>query len=93
VFATVVRGNHVSAVPKPWFRRKRIGFGVTPQTWQGWVSVALFLGILAISVTVAESWGADETSGRNGAFVIAALEIMGFMIFVRRHTEKPGDKK
>jgi len=83
----------VSAVSKAWFRRKRIGFGYTPQTWQGWVSVAVFLAILAATVTVAESLGADETSGRNGAFVIAAIEIMGFMIFVRRHTDKSGDKK
>jgi len=85
---------------RPWFRRKRIGFGYTPQTWQGWVSILVFLGILAVSVPVAESLGADETSGRNGAFVVAALEIMGFMIFVRRHTQsetkpadEPGDKK
>ena len=83
-----------------WFKRKRIGFGYTPQTWQGWVSILVFLGILAVSVPVAESFGADETSGRNGAFVVAALEIMGFMIFVRRHSQpetkpagEPDDKK
>ena len=78
----------MQANPKPWFKRQQIGFGYAPQTWQGWLSVAIFLGILAVSVPLAQSLGTDETAGRNGAFVVAAVEIMGFMIFVRRNADK-----
>jgi hypothetical protein len=34
---------------RPWFRRRRIGFGWTPVTWQGWVITL----VVAVSVTVA----------------------------------------
>lgn len=78
----------MNAASKPWFRRKKIGFGYTPQTWQGWASLVAFLGLLAVSVTLAEGLGANEAAGRNGAFVVAAVEIMGFMIFVRRNADK-----
>ncbi len=27
----------IDGQPKAWFRPKRIGWGWTPQTWQGWV--------------------------------------------------------
>ena len=81
----------MQADPKPWFRRQQVGFGFMPQTWQGWLSVAVFLGILAASVQFAQTLGTSEASGRNGAFVVAAIEIMGFMIFVRRNSDK--DKK
>jgi len=64
-----------------------------PQTWQGWVSLAVFLGILAVTVAVSQQLGADESSGRNGAFLVAAIEIMGFMIFVRRHAKIDDDVK
>ena len=26
---------------RPWFGPKRFGFGISPQTWQGWVVVAV----------------------------------------------------
>lgn len=36
---------------RPWFGPKRVGFGIRPQTWQGWaVVVALVLVILGISL-------------------------------------------
>ncbi len=78
----------MNAASKPWFRRKKIGFGYAPQTWQGWASIVAFLGLLGASVSFAQTLGADEAAGRNGAFVVAAVEIMGFMIFVRRNADK-----
>jgi hypothetical protein len=32
---------------KPWFGRKRIGFGWRPVTWQGWL---LILVIVAVAI-------------------------------------------
>ncbi len=29
---------------KPWFKRKRYGWGWTPATWQGWLIIAFYVG-------------------------------------------------
>lgn len=31
-----------------WFKRKLYGWGWTPATWQGWMAILVFLGILAL---------------------------------------------
>jgi len=37
-----------------WFKPKRIGWGFTPATWQGWLVTAAFVGIvLVLAVTLA----------------------------------------
>lgn len=35
---------------RPWFGPKRVGFGVRPQSWQGWAAI---LGLIAVLVVVA----------------------------------------
>ncbi|MDX6706385.1 MAG: hypothetical protein QOD83_3503 [Solirubrobacteraceae bacterium] len=36
---------------RPWFGPKRIGFGMRPQTWQGWLlTAALAAAIIAIGL-------------------------------------------
>lgn len=32
---------------KPWFGPKRIGFGIRPRTWQGWVIMLVLAALLA----------------------------------------------
>jgi hypothetical protein len=32
--------------PRPWFGPKRVGWGYRPQTWQGWLTVAVFAAAL-----------------------------------------------
>jgi hypothetical protein len=29
--------------PRPWFGQKRVGWGLRPLTWQGWVLTVLYL--------------------------------------------------
>ncbi len=31
-----------------WFKRKLYGWGWTPATWQGWLAILVFLGVLAL---------------------------------------------
>jgi len=33
-----------------WFRRKLYGWGWTPATWQGWVILALYLGVIVFTL-------------------------------------------
>lgn len=34
---------------QPWFGRKRIGWGWSPRTWQGWAVTAGFVSLVAVS--------------------------------------------
>lgn len=40
---------------KPWFGSKRVGFGIRPQTWQGWVVMAVFVVVLIVVVRLLTS--------------------------------------
>jgi hypothetical protein len=38
---------------RPWFGPKRIGWGIRPQTWQGWLVTAVFVAaVIGIAVLV-----------------------------------------
>jgi hypothetical protein len=38
---------------RPWFGRKRFGYGYAPQTWQGWLLLAVLLALLIIAGAIA----------------------------------------
>jgi hypothetical protein len=80
-------GGRVSASHKHWFRRGRGGLGHFPQTWQGWVSLAAFLVVLSGTVLVIGGFWGDHPQAQAVTFVVAAFEIMGFLRFVRAHSE------
>jgi len=31
---------------QPWFGPKRVGYGISPKTWQGWLIVAVFVAVV-----------------------------------------------
>lgn len=33
---------------RPWFGPKRVGWGIRPQTWQGWSIVAAFVAAVIV---------------------------------------------
>ncbi|HKN96930.1 MAG TPA: hypothetical protein VJX10_07435 [Pseudonocardiaceae bacterium] len=33
---------------RPWFGPKRIGFGIRPVTWQGWVVTAVVVAVIVL---------------------------------------------
>ncbi|WP_265443229.1 hypothetical protein [Flexivirga meconopsidis] len=35
---------------KPWFGSKRVGVGIRPQTWQGWLVVVLAVVVLVVVI-------------------------------------------
>jgi hypothetical protein len=37
---------------RPWFGPKRVGFGLRPQTWQGWLVIAVSTIAVIVVVTV-----------------------------------------
>ena len=78
----------MTTTQKHWFRRGQGGYGYIPQTWQGWISVVGFLAILTATVVLTQNAMGESTNAQSTAFVIAAVEIMGFMMFVRRNADK-----
>lgn len=37
-----------------WFKRRRYGYGWTPVTWQGWLSIVIFLAVVMIGSYILE---------------------------------------
>ena len=33
---------------RPWFRKKRVGYGYSPNTWQGWAITAVVVIVVVI---------------------------------------------
>ena len=46
-------------MPKYWFHQKSIGYGATPNTWQGWVltvvSLALLFGVVLLGPAIRDN--------------------------------------
>jgi hypothetical protein len=38
---------------RPWFGRKRLGYGIGPQTWQGWLLLAVLTALLITAASTA----------------------------------------
>jgi len=62
-----------------WFVRKRFGYGATPATWQGWLSVLAYVAIVAFF-----AWRL-----RSDTLRIAVLTpiTLGYIWFVSTKTE------
>lgn len=83
-----------STSTKLWFKRKKYGWGWTPSTWQGWLSIAVYIFLLCLyplSVT-------DEKSFSVGVFSIIAIVLTaGLFVLCYIKGEKPawswGDDK
>jgi hypothetical protein len=37
---------------RPWFGPKRVGFGLRPQTWQGWTVVVVVVAAVIVAVSL-----------------------------------------
>lgn len=61
-----------------WFVCKRFGFGATPATWQGWLSTALYVAVIALA-----AWRLPSQAWRLALIVpVTAL----FIVFVWTRT-------
>jgi hypothetical protein len=37
---------------RPWFGPKRVGYGLRPQTWQGWLAVLVLVAAIIVVVSL-----------------------------------------
>lgn len=73
-----------------WFKRKRYGWGYTPSTWQGWVTVGLYVVIaLGLALTLVEL--PEDTAAREIGFfgLFMVLATIGFVQITIKKGPKP----
>ena len=61
-----------------WFRRKTLGYGWTPCSWQGWVVMALFTGGVMIAAAAAKDLGRQGTLEIIAALTVCLLAVTVF---------------
>ena len=63
-----------------WFKRRRYGYGWTPVTWQGWLSVLLFLvTVLSGAVVLRDT---PRNSEYSKALVYMALLLISVSLLI-----------
>lgn len=72
---------------KLWFKRKLYGWGWTPVTWQGWISIIVFLGVVFLL-----SFRVEETSSTKEVLVRFMLPVLGLTILLIALAYKKGEK-
>ncbi len=82
---------------KLWFKNKRYGYGWTPATWEGWVTMAVyFLIIISMfrGIDADSHSGSDTLIGFSLPFIVLTIVLL---VIARVKGEKPewrwGDKK
>lgn len=84
---------------KLWFRAKRYGYGWYPCTWEGWLSVAIFIVLLTIGELLFISKLKQSPSlVVTTIFIVYILSITTTLLYVSYKKGEPakwrwGDKK
>lgn len=59
--------SETTSTKNPWFGPKIYGFGISPRTWQGWLSVIIFILIETLIVPITQhvrpSWFIAKVHG------------------------------
>jgi len=70
-----------------WFKRKLFGWGWTPVTWQGWLIILVYIGlVLAFAFTI------DESSSDSEVVFTFILPVVLLTITLIRIGYKKGEK-
>lgn len=63
---------------RAWFGRKRIGWGFSPRSWQGWLTVFIYaLLMMTLPACFGTQWG-----DRGVRIVWIVLSILFFIVFL-----------
>ncbi len=76
-------------MPKGWFGPKKIGHGIGPRSWQGWLATLLFVAILLASLplvpSLASYFGVPRPllTGLTGIVVLGAYLLLVWATYDR----------
>jgi hypothetical protein len=72
-----------------WFGPKRIGFGVSPRSWQGWLASAIFVVVLvAVRLIKPESFGYPHWT-RPAAITAVIVAFLG-LVYLKYERDERG---
>lgn len=77
-------------MPRYWFRQKNFGYGFTPNTWQGWMFLLVFLGLLAAVLFGTDHVVADEGT-KNMAKAIGMIVLTIVFLWIGLAKTDPGE--
>lgn len=92
--------NQREAGQKYWFKRRRYGWGWIPVSWQGWLTLVAFVGVVLWDALQLPSKPAQPSGGRIARFfIIFGLALAAFFLITVakgpaphwRWGKKPGD--
>lgn len=78
----------MSDTKRPWFKRKRYGWGWYPASWQGWLITVIYLILIAIFASTID----DASAPQEVAFTFILPVVLITLAFIRiayRTGEKP----
>lgn len=76
---------------KPWFRPKRWGWGWMPITWQGWLVILIFVGVIFLLAINIGSLG--QTKFSIGIAISVIILIIICYLTGKKPESKTFDKK
>lgn len=79
-----------SMQPPYWFKRRRYGWGFTPVTWQGWLSLLVMI-LIAIGTSFILPYKQQNPSANDLTvfFIIIIIDIIGFFILALKTSPAP----
>lgn len=74
---------------KLWFRNKTYGWGWYPATWQGWVVLAVFIGLLVVNTLTLTATPDPTARALTWFFVREAVLVALVLAICYKTGEKP----
>jgi MFS superfamily sulfate permease-like transporter len=62
-----------------WFRRKEFGFGATPATWEGWLVMLVYVGLL---IGLARYLTGRESPAHIPVFLFVAIVLTAVVVWI-----------
>lgn len=74
--------------PKKWFRAKRFGWGWTPNTWQGWTVVGVWMALF-LTATIAPQVILSDSASAAMWGIGAGFALTGALLIIAYRTGEP----
>jgi protein-S-isoprenylcysteine O-methyltransferase Ste14 len=73
-------------VERPWFVKKRIGWGLSPGSWQGWTATFVYLALLVVVAL----WASRSPQTSIVGFIVLTS---AFLVLAFATGERPGRRR
>ncbi|SEO57997.1 MULTISPECIES: hypothetical protein [unclassified Luteibacter] len=73
----------MNATGKAWFGRKRVGWGIGPRSWEGWLAIAAYVALMIASSALSTD-GAHRVMDASIKLALTAALIVLMVVKSRR---------